>query len=205
MKRNKYTALLLIIIFNITVINTNIFAADKKKPNPPSKNEVVIVFSLKVQPSPDTDFFANYSHMVFSKMEIGHYHSTTDKITLSGSNRRMPLTVVFEEDAKLIDLAMVKFPFAYGKRYINIERLRYHFAGSEAICISIPLNSKIEVPEGVKYVYIGDFICKCSIPFYDITDIKRVDNFDAAAKAVKSVYGEDAELERLPLIPLEKK
>lgn len=34
-------------------------------------------------------------------------------------------------------------------------------------------------------------------------DVERVDNFDAAVKAVKEVYGEDAELVRLPLQSLD--
>lgn len=70
--------------------------------------------------------------------------------------------------------------------------------------MNLPLQAKIEVPSDVQYVYIGDFTCKCSKPFYDITDVKRTDNFDAAARAVKEVYGKDAELERVPLISLDK-
>ena len=181
-----------------------LFAADKKPPKAPRRNEVVVVFSLKIQPLPDTEFFANYSHMYFSKLDIGHYYSTTDKVAINASNVRMPLAGMPEEDARDIDFAMVTFPFAYGKRYINLHSLRYHFAGSEALFVNVPLQAKIEVPDDVRYVYLGDFTCKCSKPFYDITDIKRVDNFDAAAKAVKEVYGKDAELERVPLIPLNK-
>ena len=97
---------------------------------------------------------------------------------------------------------MLHISFAARKRFIEIHSLRYYFAGAEAVFLTLPLQVKIEVPDDVRYVYIGDFTCKCSKPFYDITDVKRTDNFDAAAQAVKKVYGKDAELERVPLIPL---
>ena len=202
MRKNKYTIVSLIIAAAFVITGMELFAADKRPPKAPKKNEVVIVFSLKVQPLPDTEFFANYSHIYFSKLEIGHYYSTTDKIAISASNVRIPLAGMPEEDARDIDFAMITLPFAYGKRYINLHSLRYHFAGSEVIFVNLPLQAKIEVPSDVQYVYIGDFTCKCSKPFYDITDVKRTDNFDAAARAVKEVYGKDAELERVPLISL---
>lgn len=202
MRKNKYTVIPLIIAVAFFITGTDIFAADKKPPKPPTRNEVVVVFSMKVQPLPDTEFFTNYSQMRFSKLDIDHYHDTTDKIAVTASNVRMSLLGLVEEDARDIDFAMITFPFAYGKRYINLQNLRYHFAGSEVLFVNIPLRAKIEVPADVRYVYIGDFICKCSKPFYDITDINKIDNFDAAAKAVKEVYGKNADLERVPLIPL---
>jgi len=204
MRKNKYTLVSLIIAVAFVITGMELFAADKKPPKAPRRNEVVVVFSLKIQPLPDTEFFANYSHMYFSKLNIGHYYSTTDKVAINASNVRMSLVGMPEEDARDIGFAMVTFPFAYGKRYVNLHNLRYYFAGSEALFVNVPMQVKIEVPDDVRYVYIGDFTCKCSKPFYDITDIKRVDNFDAAAKAVKEVYGKDAELERVPLIPLNK-
>lgn len=204
MRKNKYTLVSLIIAVAFVITGMELFAVDKKPPKAPRRNEVVVVFSLKIQPLPDTEFFANYSHMYFSKLNIGHYYSTTDKVAINASNVRMSLVGMPEEDARDIGFAMVTFPFAYGKRYVNLHNLRYYFAGSEALFVNVPMQVKIEVPDDVRYVYIGDFTCKCSKPFYDITDIKRVDNFDAAAKAVKEVYGKDAELERVPLIPLNK-
>lgn len=200
MKNRKYLLLFLIAFVNITV-----FAADKKPPKPPAKSEVVIVFALKIKPEPNTDFFSNYVYAVDSRLETKDSRNAKDKITIKASNRRTPILGLIDEDAKKIEFAMIKLPFAYGQRYINVESLQYHFAGAEALRITIPLNGRLEVPEGVKYVYIGDFVCKCALPFYDITDIKKIDNFDAAAKALKAVYGKDAELERLPLIPIEKK
>ena len=55
------------------------------------------------------------------------------------------------------------------------------------------------MPDDVRFVYLGDFLCKCRLPFYDIIDVERIDNFDEAADAVEEVYGGDAELVRLPL------
>ena len=158
MRKNKYAIISFVIAITLFITGIELFAADKKTPKAPTRNEVVIVFSLKIQPLPDVEFFANYSHMRFSKLDIGHYYSTTDKIAISASNVRIPLAGMPEEDARDIDFAMITLPFAYGKRYIK--------------------------------------------PFYDITDVKRTDNFDAAARAVKEVYGKDAELERVPLISL---
>ena len=201
MKNRKY-----LLLFLIAFVNIAVFAADKKPPKPSAISEVVVVFALKIKPEPNTDFFSNYRYAFSfsSRLETKDSSDMTDRITIKASNRRMPLLGLIDEDAKKVEFAMVKLPFAYGQRYINIEALQYHFAGTEPLRISIPLNGKLEVPEGVKYVYIGDFECKCALPFYDITDVKKIDNFDAAAKAVKEIYGKDAELERLPLIPIEK-
>lgn len=202
MKNRKY-----LLLFLIAFVNIAVFAADKKPPKPPAKSEVVVVFALKIKPEPNTDFFSNYRYAFSfsSKLQTKDSRDMTDRITIKASNRRVPLLGLIDEDAKKVEFAMVKLPFAYGQRYINIEALQYHFAGTEPLRISIPLNGKLEVPEGVKYVYIGDFVCKCALPFYDITDVKKIDNFDAAAKAVKEMYGKDAELERIPLIPIENK
>ncbi|QOW60509.1 hypothetical protein [Treponema pedis] len=198
MKRNKFIVLCIILS-----IFTGFIFADTKDTKPPTKNEIVLVFSVKVLPAPSTEFFSNYRNVQFGRIGSGADGIIADKIRLEGANRRMKLSVISDEDAKSVDFSMYKLPFAYGKRYIEIHNLLYLFAGSGIAFINLPIHSKIEVREGVKYVYLGDFIVKCKTPFYDISEVKRSDNFDAAALAVKKRYGEDAELERVPLVPLQ--
>ena len=198
MKKNKWLIPFLILAGTFFIVRTDVFAAGETPPKAPSKNEVVVVFSLKVQPQPDTEFFAHYAKMSFSTIALEQYGSGSDVIMVNASNARQSLQRWVETDAD--GYAMLYFSFASGKRYIDLEKMQYYFAGSKALFITIPLQAKIEVPADVRYVYIGDFVCKCSKPFYDITDVKRLDNFDAAAKAVKDLYGKDAELERVPLI-----
>ena len=73
MRKNKYAIISFVIAITLFITGIELFAADKKTPKAPTRNEVVIVFSLKIQPLPDVEFFANYSHMRFSKQDIGHY------------------------------------------------------------------------------------------------------------------------------------
>ena len=204
MRKNKYIVVSLIIAVAFFIIGTDLFAADKARYKAPGKDEVVIVLSLKIQPSPDTEFFANYTDMSFAALSLKQYGDGNDVIMLKGKNARASLQTWTERDTETGDFTMLHTGFPARKRYIELHSLQYYFAGSKALFLTLPLRVKVEVPSDVKYVYIGDFTCKCSKPFYDITDIKRVDNFDAAAKAVKKVYGKDAELERVPLIPLDK-
>ena len=204
MKKNKYIVVLLSIAIAVFITGMDLFAADKARPKAAGKNEVVVVFSLKIQPSPDTDFFENYTDMSFAALSLDRYGDGNDVLMFKGSNAKSSLQAWSEKDTDTGDFAMLHISFARGKRYIDIQSLQYYFAGSKALFITLPLRARIEVPDDVRYVYIGDFTCKCSKPFYDITDVKRTDNFDAAAKMVKEVYGKDAELERVPLVSLDK-
>ena len=204
MRKNNYAVASFIIAVAFFIIGTDIFAADKKRPAAPGKDEIVMGFSLKLQPSPDTEFFAKYTDMSFAALSLKRYGTGKDVIVLKFNNAKYSMQAWTEKDADAVGFAMLQVGFAARKRYLELRSLQYHFAGSEALFVTLPLRVKIEVPDDVRYVYIGDFTCKCSKPFYDITDVKRVDNFDAAAKAVKEVYGKDAELERVPLISLDK-
>ena len=204
MRKNKYIVVSLIIAIAVFITGMDLFAADKARPKAARKNEVVVVFSLKIQPSPDTDFFANYTDMSFAALSLERYGDGNDVIMFKGSNAKYSFQAWSEKDTDTGDFAMLHISFARGKRYIDIKSLQYYFAGAEALFVTLPLRARIEVPDDVQYVYIGDFICKCSKPFYDITDVKRTDNFDAAAQMVKEVYGKDVELERVQLIPLDK-
>lgn len=202
MRKNNYAVASFIIAVAFFIIGTDIFAADKKRPAAPGKDEIVMVFSLKLQPSPDTEFFAKYTDMSFAALSLKRYGTGKDVIVLKFNNAKYSMQAWTEKDADAVGFAMLQVGFAARKRYLELRSLQYHFAGSEALFVTLPLRVKIEVPDDVRYVYIGDFTCKCSKPFYDITDVKRTDNFDAAARAVKEVYGKDAELERVPLISL---
>lgn len=204
MRKNNYAVASFIIAVAFFIIGTDIFAADKNRPAAPGKDEIVMVFSLKLQPSPDTEFFAKYTDMSFAALSLKRYGTGKDVIVLKFNNAKYSMQAWTEKDADAVGFAMLQVGFAARKRYLELRSLQYHFAGSEALFVTLPLRVKIEVPDDVRYVYIGDFTCKCSKPFYDITDVKRTDNFDAAAKAVKEVYGKDAELERVPLISLDK-
>ena len=204
MRKNNYAVASFIIAVAFFIIGTDIFAADKKRPAAPGKDEIVMVFSLKLQPSPDTEFFAKYTDMSFAALSLKRYGTGKDVIVLKFNNAKYSMQAWTEKDADAVGFAMLQVGFAARKRYLELRSLQYHFAGSEALFVTLPLRVKIEAPDDVRYVYIGDFTCKCSKPFYDITDVKRTDNFDAAAKAVKEVYGKDAELERVPLISLDK-
>ena len=202
MRKNNYAVASFIIAVAFFIIGTDIFAADKKRPAAPGKDEIVMVFSLKLQPSPDTEFFEKYTDMSFAALSLKRYGTGKDVIVLKFNNAKYSMQAWTEKDADAVGFAMLQVGFAARKRYLELRSLQYHFAGSEALFVTLPLRVKIEVPDDVRYVYIGDFTCKCSKPFYDITDVKRTDNFDAAARAVKEVYGKDAELERVPLISL---
>ena len=202
MRKNNYAVASFIIAVAFFIIGTDIFAADKNRPAAPGRDEIVMVFSLKLQPSPDTEFFAKYTDMSFAALSLKRYGTGEDVIVLKFNNAKYSMQAWTEKDADAVGFAMLQVGFAARKRYLELRSLQYHFAGSEALFVTLPLRVKIEVPDDVRYVYIGDFTCKCSKPFYDITDVKRTDNFDAAARAVKEVYGKDAELERVPLISL---
>ena len=141
MKKNKWLIPFLILAGTFFIVGTDVFAAGETPPKAPSKNEVVVVFSLKVQPQPDTEFFAQYAKMSFSTIALEQYGSGSDVIMVNASNARQSLQRWVETDAD--GYAMLYFSFASGKRYIDLEKMQYYFAGSKALFITIPLQAKI--------------------------------------------------------------
>lgn len=186
------------VIYCIAGLGLSLFA-ETKDLTLPTDNEVILVFSLDVQPRPETDFFAQYRDM--DKFE---YYGTdrSDQVLVSTVSRD-GLTQVFwldTDDGKNRFVAG-KFKFSWGKRKLSIDSFSYMFAGVYSARIDIPVDCFIEVQKGVKFVYLGDITAYCKAPYYTMTNITKKDNFDAASLAVKKAFGDEAELERVPLIP----
>lgn len=198
MKKIKLFKTLCLLLF----ILTGFVFADEGKKVPPSENEVVLVFSLKVLPIPNNTFFSNYRNIKFGSFDFNDGDAGTDQIYLNYLVHRYILSTKCDEDPQKTDFVMKKITLDSTKRIINLYKLSYHFGNAYCARLVLPIQSELRIQKGVKYVYLGDFTIKCSMPFYDITEIKRIDNFDAAARAVKKAYGKDAELERIPLVPL---
>lgn len=200
MKKNKLFKILCLLLF----IVTGFVFADEEKKALPSKGEVVLVFSLKVLPTPDSAFFSNYRNIKFGNFDFDDGSVATDQIYVNYLVHKYFLSAKCDEDPQKTDFVMKKISLQSNKRIINLYKLVYFFGNAYCAQLTLPIQSELTIPEDVKFVYLGDFTIKCSMPFYDISEIKRIDNFDAAALAVKKAYGKSAELERVPLVPLKK-
>ena len=93
MRKNNYAVASFIIAVAFFIIGTDIFAADKKRPAAPGKDEIVMVFSLKLQPSPDTEFFAKYTDMSFAALSLKRYGTGKDVIVLKFNNAKYSMQV----------------------------------------------------------------------------------------------------------------
>lgn len=169
------------------------FAGDKVKY--PNRKQVVFVFSCKIEPSPNTEFFAEYNSDYKKNNDAKDGISMKVRYDGAGSSSE-----VYQEDLQRGGFSMITCTLPSGrKRTLEIGTIQYTFANLEWFHIRLPIKAEVTVPDDVRFVYLGDFLCKCRLPFYDIIDVERIDNFDEAADAVEEVYGGDAELVRLPL------
>jgi hypothetical protein len=179
-------------------------AAADKKISKPRSNEVVLVARIIVSPAIDREF---YSHYVYANM-VPIYKAFKGKLpddqvfletnTPGKSDDAAEQNLV--GDLGDVGFAKVAIP---KKREIQIDGSKVQIVGNAYLSFYLPLNRKIIVPEGVNYVYLGTFTYSVKDEFFNVSDISRSDEFDAAAIAVEKAFGKDAQLTRANLLALE--
>jgi hypothetical protein len=190
-------------------------AAEKvKKVTKPRSSEVVLVARIIVSPSIDTEF---YSHYV--SFEAPGVEATADK-SLKGKTPDSSVYLELGDATKSMSFAGNKYVRANRvylgslgnigllktdlpkSRQIRLDVARVYIVDNGFLYFELPIYRSITVPEGANYVYLGTFTYTLKNEFFEISDISRSDEFDAAAAAVAKAYGPEAQLVRVNLLDL---
>jgi hypothetical protein len=183
-------------------------AAADKKPTKPRANEVVLVARFVVSPTPDRDFFSHYAAFKAPGVEASVDRSLKGKTpddsvyletNVPGSNSYY--SAVRTRLSSLGELGFVKIQIPKN-REIQIDGARVFLVDNGFLFFDLPIMSKIVVPEGANYVYLGTFSYSLANEFFNIASISKSDEFDAALVATQKAYGDGAELVRANLLDL---
>ena len=184
---------------------SSVFAQNYRKPK---KGEVVLVFSAEVIPAVNREFFKNYletPHASWLSFAVSESRGAFTKGEPGDT-----VSVFFEENkdsdkegasAPAGDgLISVTVKVAKNKKALYLDYCTYNFFGGNVFRFFFPFFVMITLPEDAQYLYLGHFeYRRKGGAAYEITDVKKTDNYDTAAKIIKERYGDDAELVRAPL------
>lgn len=91
-------------------------------------------------------------------------------------------------------------PFYYTEKIekdstITMTEVRCVLFGNPYAFFYLPMNVKIAIPEGAKYVYVGDFEYDLDYALR-VVGFKHIDEYDAARKQINRAVGKEVELVR---------
>lgn len=181
------------------------FSYAKDKYQKPKANEVVIVTRYNTNTSFHENFFSRYydiTSCALRKMSTSVPENkritTASLYYVTGAPRVYESVVPLQDDMFLT----LRLGIPKTRKYIlcNAEILP---AGNYQFRIILPFNFEITIPEGVNYVYLGTFDYEMEGIQYDIKSITLIDEFEKASAFIREKYGEDAELVRIPVTPVE--
>lgn len=197
-----------VIIFAVLIaISGSFMAAASKKPktkiSAPKKDEVMFVGRVTVHNSQDLDFFAKARGVLDEVMEREDvyylpYVPTKKQVDAYDIG-------VFESQSnfKNGEIFLANYEKTKTMNFCFTFPFQYFFHGDTNLLIYLPSDFMVTVPEGEKYVYIGDFDFYVEGKDFAVVKVTHTDNFDVANDEVKRLFGEKAVLSRAPLLPVD--
>ena len=198
------------LLFLIILFTSIFLSADTKLPKLKSK-EVVIVGKINVHvPEEELKFYAkswgvtdfsapdkyeiynyNYKDVVLGRVTVlfqssDWIHYTNDEL------------YVCSEDDYFLSKREIK-----DKTKLKAESpVKWHFYGSEDFTIYIPFTFEADIPQGKKYIYVGDFDYYLDGSDFHVIKVTVKDNYDSAKEAIETLFGQTIDLYKAQLKPL---
>ncbi len=210
----------------------------------PSKNEVVLVFSCKITPEINREFFKQYAgkegnylkfkeagNKAFREFFVGKEYNTdfmkldTDTVTLAlyklypgetggirDFDRQYSLFqhytdesvgVLVDTHTEYSDLMSITVEIPKSRKF-ELNGFRYHICDSKLLAIDLPVLAEIQVPKGIKYLYLGDFEYTTSGPNLEVSDVKKNEALDEAEKIIQKRYSTTDNLVQALLRPMKE-
>ncbi len=174
--------------------------AETKKYVKPKANQVVIAVKVRVTPGINEAFFSGF----YEKFSADSKPKNFQEGQVQPSEAvLMSLGGVFSTGDEYIEgvdrVGTAVFPIPKNRR-IFLQGFKIEPAGLNFLHFYLPIGLEIVVPEGANYVYIGTLTYEVKGIQYDVVGVKKSDEFDEAAAAVKERYGDAATLVRVPLV-----
>ena len=193
-------------VFYLIFFLTFLFvSADAKLPKLKAK-EVILVGKINVHVSQEelefyakswgvTDLSASDSYVIYN---YGY------KNYIIGTVLNQPLRI-YNEDYYVCS----KDDYFLSKRKVQDKTkltaespIKWHFFGSDDFYINLPFSFEAEIPEGKKFVYVGDFDYYLDGSDFHITKVVVSDSYESAASFLKDYFGQSVDLYKAVIKPL---
>lgn len=178
-------------VFTFAVL-FNSFAGGKKIKV--GRNQVAVISKVSVKTNSDLSYFekafgcteediARPSNYFFPKIfpKKGTYYAAD--------------VIEFEEIAEAEDgqYCVAIYDLPSDRTLYFASPIRYLYHKLYVMDIALPTGFKVQVPEGVKCIYIGDLNYTVSTDYFEVTGFKISDTYDSAVEFLKSIPGLEAE------------
>lgn len=205
--------------FFLILVSTSAGLWAKSKPRKPRSNEVVLIAKIRVTPGIDFAFWSKYAHVKSPVLSWGGTKSAeSDEAMLNPPVYAVVRKHISQDSSKkpvwvrrteIWICTLNSFGGAYydipKDRTIVIDHFSVYLNGFDPLRFDLPVKRMIVVPEGVNYLYLGTFTYNLKNEYFEIDmDNSGVkDEFDSAQSFISEFFGDDVELRRAPLKPID--
>ena len=200
--KNKIT------VFLLLIFTTGFAFAKPKLISKPGSNEVILVGRISFTTDVDREFFYNTMEVPEDKRNYKDVYVMpfySDEYKYVETDKTVYVTAVkkkevqkFEEMAWAVngDYFFVEYKYNRKDRAVYLKSATMFLGASYKLAVELPLNMKITVPEGEKFLYIGDYTFNAKGFAFTLTE-KVTDNFDDAQAALNAISKEEYALCRV--------
>ena len=209
MKKNK------IIVFLLLIFSIELAFAKPKLITEPKGNEVILIGRISFTTDVDREFFfntmeipedkRNYKDVYIMPYFSDKFTYTEEKLIHAYSDSKKSIQK-FEEQAWAVngDYFFTKYSYNRKAKAIYLDSVTMFLGASYKLAVELPLNMKITVPDGEKFLYIGDYTFNAKGFAFSLSGVVE-DKFDEAQIALNGVSKEEYTLCRVTPELLTKK
>ena len=89
------------------------------------------------------------------------------------------------------------------KTHVTAESpIQWHFFSSNDFYIYLPFNFELEIPEGTKYIYVGDFDYYLDDSDFHVNKVVVSDSYENARSFLSEYFGQAVDLYKAEIQPL---
>jgi len=199
---------ILLLIFLFTSI---ILCADTKLPKLKSK-EIVMVGKVDVHiPKDNLEFYAKSwgvtDFSVPDNYEVYNYNYKFNQRLPKGVELPVQTDWIRYRDDRLYlcnegDYFLSKKEIEDKTKLRSRSPVKWRFFGSKDFFVYLPLGFEADIPQGKKYIYVGDFDYYLDGSDFHVIKVTVKDNYDSAKEAIETLFGQTIDLYKAQLKPL---
>ena len=190
--KNKIT------VFLLLVFTTGFAFAKPRQITEPKFNEVILVGRISFTTDVDREFYFNTMEVPEDKRNYNDVYIMpfySDKYKYAETDKTVYVTTVKKKEVQNFDAQawavngdyfFVKYKYNRKDNAVYLDSATMFLGASYKIAVELPLNMKITVPEGEKFLYIGDYTFNAKGFAFTLTETVE-DNFDEAQLALNGV------------------
>ena len=187
-----------ILIFTLLVCaSVNIFAADEKKEEKwkkPSGSQICFISKVSITNNLNTDFYVIGLDAAKYKDDASKYGYLT--------NANVDDYIILPNRGTLGEFSqanIAKKELKDAENGFYLPTFQAFLFGLSAASFYLPVNMDISYPSDAKYVYLGTFVYTINESDFTVKSVRRVDEYEAAKKALTQKLGQEVTLVRAEL------